>query len=78
MDPLEFHWTGNASMLDILPAFRGRTEHNHSKIGNDTIDVMIKGCFNNFDAMACVRFVFCVFYVLVTKLKFFFKLVFER
>ena len=30
--------------------------HNHSEpIGNDTIDVMIKGCFVNFNAIVCVR-----------------------
>ena len=48
----EVDTTPPSTMIDLLPAYH---HSNNSHMGNDTIDVMIRGCFGYFDTIACVR-----------------------
>ena len=57
--PTEQHFFGNDSQTFAPNSVKEMMliySHNHSNhSGNDSIDVALKGCFHNFDPVACGR-----------------------
>ncbi|XP_074649313.1 uncharacterized protein LOC141904595 [Tubulanus polymorphus] len=63
--------TRDANMLDILPAYYPNSS-NHE---NESIDVAKKGCFRNFNTIACARNGVMAFFAIITGLLCFVKII---